>query len=495
MDSPMSHRPFLILAICFACAVAGQARAQDAPSFQSSGSAAARVAGQARVQDAPSGESLFEAALPPGSVYVVPIEGTIDNVLARYVSRAVADAERANASLLIFHVDTFGGLVDAADAIRKTILNAGPPTVAFIDKNAASAGALIAYAHDRIVMVPGASIGAATVVQGGTGEVAPDKYQSYMRGLMRATAEANGRDPRIAEAMVDQSLEVEGISPAGSVLTLSSEEAHRFGVADAVLSSVDLVIEQAGLDGARRVVHAASGVERLLRFLSSPILQSLLMLMMMGGLYFELQTPGVGFPGAIAAVGAAVFFAPHYMMGLVQSWEIVLFGIGVLLLLLEIFVIPGFGAAGISGLVLVVFSLVAALIGNVGLSFPSIESFTSAVITMAVTLALFFVLIFSLGRHLPRSERFNRLVLAPELSSGSGYVSADTHDEFLGRTGLTLTTLRPSGMAEIDGERVDVVASGEFIPQGVLIEVVLVRGSRVVVRRARGASAGKTASA
>ncbi|MEX1054898.1 MAG: hypothetical protein WED81_02645, partial [Rhodothermales bacterium] len=311
-------------------------------------------------------DSLFREPIPDGPVYIVPIDGMIDNVLATYIERAVGDAEAAGASLVIFHMDTFGGLVDAADKIRKTILNAEPITTAFIDKNAASAGALISYANDKIVMVPGSSIGAATVVEGVGGQAAPDKYQSYMRGLMRSTAEANGRDPRIAEAMVDESIEIEGISDSGKVLTLSASEAKRLGVADAVLSEVEEVIALAGLSDAQIVQHHASRTEKLLRFLSSPILQSILMLMMMGGLYFELQTPGVGFPGAVSVIGAALFFAPHYMMGLVESWELVLFGIGVLLLLAEILVIPGFGVAGITGLILVLGSLFAALVGNVG---------------------------------------------------------------------------------------------------------------------------------
>ncbi len=440
-------------------------------------------------------DSLFLEELPSGPVFVVPIEGTIDNVLSQYVQRAVYDAEAEGAALIIFDIDTFGGLVDAADAIRKTILRAEPTTVAFIDRNAASAGALISYANDRIVMVPGASIGAATVVQGGTGEAAPDKYQSYMRGLMRSTAEANGRDPRIAEAMVDENLEVEGVSRAGQVLTLSAEEARRLGVADAIMSDVEAVVAQAGLDQASLVAHQATVTERVLRFLSSPVLQSLLMLMMMGGLYFELQTPGVGFAGGIAGIGAALFFAPHYMMGFVESWELVLFGIGVVLLLAEIFVIPGFGVAGISGLLLVVGSLFAALVGNIGFQFPPAEALASAIATMAVTLLLLVALMFSLGRYLPSSERFNHLVLAPELSSMSGYVSADTVEALKGRRGVTLTPLRPSGSAEIDGDRVDVIAASEFIAAGTPVQVVRVRGSRVEVRRAPVSSTDEISTA
>jgi membrane-bound serine protease (ClpP class) len=434
----------------------------------------------------PAGTDAIDLTLGEGDAFIVPIEETIDAALARYVERATNEAHEAGAAVIVYHIDTFGGLVDAADAIRKTILETEIPTVAFIDKNAASAGALISYAADRIVMAPGSSIGAATVVEGGTGEKAPEKYQSYMRGLMRATAEANGRDPRIAEAMVDDSLEVPGVSKAGELLTLSSNEALRLGVADAVLADLDAVLGALSIEASRVYNHHATRTERLLRFLGSPVLQSVLMLMMMGGLYFELQTPGVGFPGLMALIGAGLFFAPHYMMGLVESWEIVLFGIGVILLLAEIFVIPGFGIAGIGGLLLVVTSLLAALIGNVGFSFPDATSITSAIGTMAATLVLFVVLMFSVGRLLPHSSRFNRLVLAPELSSAEGFTSADTHEEWLGATGRAVTPLRPSGLVELSvGDsvlRVDVVTAGEYLPAGSAIRVVHVRGSRVEVR-------------
>ncbi len=424
----------------------------------------------------------FEEAFTEGPVYVVPIEGMIDNGLSRYIERALEDAEGDEAALVLFEIDTFGGLVDAADKIRKDLLDAPMPTVAFIDKNAASAGALISYAADRIVMVPGASIGAATVVEGGSGEAAPDKYQSYMRGLMRATAEANGRDPQIAESMVDETLEVEGISEAGKVLTLSSQEALQFGVADKILETSDEVIDAFGLSEAQLVAHQTSTAERILRFLGSPVVQSILMLMMLGGLYFELQTPGVGFAGSVALIGAALFFAPHYLLGLVEVWEILLFAVGVMLILAEIFVIPGFGIAGVSGILLVLISLVVSLVGNVGFSFPPLPALTPAVVTVATTLVLLVMSAFALGRFLPKTERFNRLVLAPELSSATGYTAAETHTEYLGQIGRSLTPLRPSGTIEIGGNRVDVVTSGEFIAQGEQVKVVSVRGSRVEVR-------------
>ncbi len=420
-------------------------------------------------------------ALGPGDVFVVPIHGMIDAALATYVDRALEDAAEAEAALVLFDIDTFGGLVDAADQIRKAILHSPVPTVAFIDPNAASAGALISYANDVIVMVPGASIGAATVVDG-AGEKASEKMQSYMRGLMRATAEANGRDPRLAEAMVDEALEVDGVVGEGKLLTLSASEAERLGVADAVYATKEETLAALGAAGRPVVEHRATAAERVLRFLGAPVMASILMMMMLGGLYFELQTPGVGFAGAMSAVGAALFFAPHYMLGLVQSWEIVLFGLGVLLLLAEVFVIPGFGVAGIMGIVLTLFALGAALVGNVGLSFPDGGAITQAVLTLAGALVLVVVFGYSVGRYLPRSERFGHLILAPELGSAAGYIAADTDEALFGQTGVALTTLRPAGTAEIGGRRVDVVSQSTFVPPGARVEVVSVRGSRVEVR-------------
>ncbi|WP_412068341.1 NfeD family protein [Rubrivirga sp. IMCC43871] len=416
-----------------------------------------------------------------GPVFRVTIDGMIDNALASYVDRALADAEAAGAAAVVFRIDTFGGLLDAADQIRKSILSSEVPTVAVIDRNAASAGALIAYANDRIVFVPGASMGAATAVNQ-TGEYAPEKIQSYTRGLMRATAEATGRDPQIAEAMVDERISIPGVVAEGTLLTVSSDEALALGIADAVLPSTDAVVDALGLAEREQTPHAATRAEQVLRFLGSPVLASLLLMMMMGGLYFEIQTPGVGFAGAIALVGAALFFAPHYLLGLVESWEIALFVVGVGLLLAEVFVTPGFGVFGIAGLVLVLAALLVALIPNVGFKFPSDGEIARATTTLAAALVLLVLFTMSLGRMLPRSERLNRLVLAPELSAADGYTSADLGADLVGQIGTALTSLRPSGTADVDGRRVDVVSEGGFVSAGASVEVVRARGAVVVVR-------------
>ena len=331
----------------------------------------------------------------------------------------------------MFTIDTFGGLVEAADAIRKSILSSTVPTVAVIDRNAASAGALIAYANDRIVMVPGASMGAATAVDQ-TGTYASEKVQSYMRGIMRATAEATGRDPQIAEAMVDETLSVPGVVDEGELLTVSSDEALKLGIADAVLASGDATVAALGLEDASQEQHAASRAEQVLRFLGSPVLASLLLMMMMGGLYFEIQTPGVGFAGAIALIGAALFFAPHYLLGLVESWEIALFVVGVALILVEVFVTPGFGVFGISGIVLTLGALLISLIPNVGFRFPTDGDITRATTTLAAALVLLALFAVSIGRMIPRSQRLNKFVLGTEMASAAG-LHVGRHPRGLGR--------------------------------------------------------------
>ncbi|MEL6617164.1 MAG: hypothetical protein AAFQ43_15590, partial [Bacteroidota bacterium] len=305
-----------------------------------------------------------------GPVYRVTIDGMIDAALATYIDRALSEAEETDAAAVVLTVDTFGGLVDAADIIRQRLLDATVPVVAVIDKNAISAGALITYAADRIYVTPGSTMGAATAVDG-TGEYGTEKIQSAVRALIRSTAEANGRDGQIAEAMVDERIEIPGVVEEGVLLTLSSDEAVDLEVADGLVANADEALADLGLAGRESVQHEASGVEKVLRFLGSPVMASLLMMMMLGGMYFELQTPGVGFAGAMAVLGAGLFFAPHYLLGLAQSWEIALFVVGVGLLLVEVFVTPGFGVFGISGLVSVIVALLIALVPNVGFQFPS----------------------------------------------------------------------------------------------------------------------------
>ena len=419
---------------------------------------------------------------PDGGVYVIHVEGLIDNGLYSYIERGLQRARSNNAAGVILQIDTFGGLVDAADNIRKSLLSSELPIVAFIDLNAASAGALISIATDSIYMASGGSIGAATVVDG-SGTYASEKMQSYMRGIMRATAESTNRDPQVAEAMVDESVAIEGIIAEGKLLTLSTEEALRIGFIQGSAASIEDVMGIMGWTGLPVIDMQEVWAESVLRFLANPVVSSILMLMMLGGLYFELQTPGIGFPGIMAGIGSLLFFAPLYIMGLAQSWEIVLFIMGVILIVIEIFVIPGFGLAGISGISLVIFSLGVSLIGNVGLQFPEIGQISQAIWTMAITLILGVAMIASMVRYLPENIMFNTLVLSESTDRSRGYTGADTHDELLGSEGVTVTALRPSGTALLNDRRIDVVSDGDFIEKGARVKVVETANLKVVVRK------------
>ncbi|MCH8567477.1 MAG: hypothetical protein LAT67_04410 [Balneolales bacterium] len=425
-----------------------------------------------------------EITLPdsPGPVFVVRVEGLVDNGLHRYIERGIALAESENAAGLILHMDTFGGLVDAADKIRKNLLDTDIHTLTFIDKNAASAGALIAFATDTIYMAPGSSIGAATVVDGGGGK-ADEKMQSYMRGLMRSTAEATGRNARIAEAMVDERIEIDGITTEGNLVTLSTSEALEFGMIEGRVSTIEEALREIGWEESELIYVQETTNEQVLRFLANPVISSMLMLMMLGGLYFELQSPGVGFPGAMATAGALLFFAPLYIMGFAEPWEIILFAIGVLLIIVEIFVLPGFGVPGILGITMVFVSLIVSMVGNVGFEFPEMEHMTRAIWTMAITLILGVLMMFSLGKYLPQNTMFKRLILVDSTSKEQGYISSDNKDNLLGKEGVAVTALRPAGIALIDDERVDVVSQGDYIENGARIVVTNTSSSRVMVKR------------
>jgi membrane-bound serine protease (ClpP class) len=419
----------------------------------------------------------------PSQATWVLVEGMIDNGLVHYIDRAIAQAEDRGDDVIVFELDTFGGLVEAADKIRQSILDADIRTIAFINKNAASAGALISYACDEIVMAEGASIGAATVVEGQSGEKASEKMQSYFRGLMRSTAEANGRDPKIAEAMVDESIEVEGIIEAGKLLTLSASEALEFGVADDVVDNKTAMLAKLSIEEEAIVETSQSWEEATLRFIANPVVSGILMLMMMSGLYFEFQTPGFGFGGAAATVGAALFFAPLYIMGLAEAWEILLFALGVILLIVEIFVIPGFGVPGILGVLLVVFSLGASLIGNVGLSFPEQTEVTRAVWTMALTLSASFGAIAMFARAVPDRRAFGFLVLRDSLTETDASSDEEEYKLLLGQEGIAKSPLRPSGVVDFSGRRMDVQTLGDFIESGEKVVVKQVNGHRVLVER------------
>lgn len=413
-------------------------------------------------------------------VYVGNIEGDIDLGLAPYVRRVVSEAEKDLADAIIFRINTFGGRVDAATQIKDAILDSKVLTIAFIDKRAISAGALISLSCEKIVMVPGASIGATTVVDQEGGKQA-EKYQSYMRSEMRATAERTGRRTDIAEGMVDERVVIEGLVDSTQLITLTSKEAIKYGIADTILLSIDQVLANFELEDADIIELDVGWAEQIVRFLSNPIITGLLIMIGMVGLFTEVKSPGWGLPGTAGVIALALFFGTSYILELASVIEIVLFIVGVVLLLVEIFVVPGFGIFGILGIIFMVAGLFLGLIAD----FPLIvwEDVSFAIIQLALSFIATFFLIYLLSIVLPKTNMWNRLILIRNLEEKSGYTTSDPDfSHLIGNTGVAMTDLRPSGTIVIDEKRYDVVTGGEFLEHGTNVKVVDVEGSKVVVR-------------
>lgn len=417
-------------------------------------------------------------------VYVAPIEGIIDLGVAPFVQRVLDEATDAGATAVFLEINTFGGRIDAAVLIRDALLNARVRTVAFVNKRAISAGALIALAAENIVMADGGTIGAATPVQigqpGSPAQPVEEKTLSFVRKEFRATAESRKRPPLIAEAMVDTDVEIPGLIQKGKLLTLTTEEALKHKVADFRADTLQGVLERLGLAGAEVRRASPNWAENLVRFLTQPVVSSLLITIGMLGIILEVLTPGFGVPGALGITSLALFFWGHWLVQLAGWEELLLLGSGLVLLVLEVFVIPGFGLAGVLGL--------GTLIGGLSLSFVGAGATWEFILKAAgrVVFSLLLALGASLAllRFLPRLPFGRRLILETGLSASQGYAAApESNSNWSGKSGIAISPLRPAGFAEIENQRVDVVSDGKFIDSGAPIVVTRVDGNRIVVRR------------
>ena len=436
-------------------------------------------------------------------VYKLDIKQNITPATRRQVKQAFEAADLLNAKLFIIHMNTYGGTVVDADSIRTMILSSKIPVYVFVDNNAASAGALISIACDGIYMRPGASIGAATVVNQ-TGQAMPDKYQSYMRSTMRATAEAHGkdtlvtaendtiiswfRDPEIAEAMVDERVYIEGITDTGQVLTFTALEAIENGYCEGTAENVREVIEKIGVSDYELVEYKLTWIEKIIALLVNPVISGLLIMAIIGGIYFEMQSPGIGFPLGIAVLAAILYFAPLYLEGLAANWEIVIFIVGIILIFVEIFAIPGFGVAGISGVVLVFSGLVLSLIDNVNFDFEGVEMRGLGVAVTTVILGVFggFLLSLYLSKKVftAQSGMFKNFALNTVQHVDEGYVSIETSMlKLKGKEGNAQTVLRPGGKVTIEGEIYDAVAETGFIERGENVIVTRIEATQIYVER------------
>lgn len=435
-------------------------------------------------------------------IFKIDIKKEIGSTTWLYIQEGFREANEKNASAILIHMNTYGGEVVYADSIRTKILNSTIPVYVFVDNNAASAGALISIACDKIFIRPGGSIGAATVVNQ-TGEQMPDKYQSYMRATMRATAEAQGkdtliqdgdtiikwkRDPLIAEAMVDDRTVIPGIIDSGKTLTFTALEAVKYGYAEGIANNVDevitkfLMIKDYTLETFRPTTF-----DNLKGFLMSTFVQGILIMLIIGGIYFELQTPGIGFPLGVAITAAVLYFAPLYMDGLAANWEILIFIIGLALLAIEIFVIPGFGLAGISGIILIFSGLVLSLLDNIDFDFTGVNTskIARAMFTVTVGIGAGFGLMIYLSSKIGAKGLFRNVALKTSMENASGYIGVPMEQkELIGKSGTAHTDLRPSGRVEVDGQIYDAVSDEGFIEKNSSVRIVKYETGQIYVVRA-----------
>lgn len=410
--------------------------------------------------------------------YRIRLDQDIDPAAQRLVVLGLEKAAQADADYVLLDIDTYGGAVDAADSIRSAILRYDRPVIAFVNMQAASAGALISIACDSIYMKTGSSIGAATVVDQ-NGAVMPDKYQSFMRGMMRSTATANGRDPLIAESMVS----------AGEVLSLTPDEAIAVGYCEGICESAEQVAQLVSGDKEFTIKNFEDDmtwVDNIIQFLLNPILQSIFMMMIIGGIFVEIRTPGVGLPLLTAVIGAVLYFAPAYMGHLAEHWEILLFIVGLALIAVEIFVIPGFGVCGISGIIVIVASLSLAMVdngvfrdldGSLNLQ-PLIKPMAIVVTSFAASIGLSMWLV----SKLYATRSFDRIALRQEMKSEEGFTGVVSGlDSMVGTTVTVFSDMRPGGKVQSEDGRLHeaTLKFGGFAAKGTRLKVLSAEQGRL----------------
>ena len=423
-----------------------------------------------------AGGAMPAAAQTP-LVYRLTVSGVVENGLAPYVIRGLREAAEAHAAAVYLDLDTPGGRIDAAERIADAVRASTVPVYAYVNPRAYSAGALIALSSNGIYMRPGAVLGAATPVDGG-GVKASEKVVSAMRGEFRALAEARGLDPLIAEAMVDERVEVPGLDDADRLLTLSTNEALRVGYAKAAPAGQAELLAAIALPGARVVSLAPNWAELLVRFLTNPLVSPLLLSLGVLGLVFEIKTGAFGIGGLVSLASLGLFFGASFLVGLAGWEEVILLGIGLVAIAIEVFVLPGFGAAGILGIVALAAAIVLAMIG----SSPSAADVAQALMVLGASMVITLAVAYAWLRHLPNSGRFGGLFLRGGAHQADGYIAAVPRSDLVGQDGVAVTDLRPAGTAQIGQERVDVVTEGEYVAQGRAVRVVRSEGYRHVVR-------------
>lgn len=399
------------------------------------------------------------------TVYLIPIHGTIEPGLAEFVERGLLEASTAGAAAVILQINTFGGRLDAATEIRDRVIASPTPIIAYVEERAWSAGALIGLAAYKLAMSTRSSIGAAEP------RPADEKTVSALRAEFEATAQAQGRDPKVAAAMVDKDIAIPGLVEKGKILTLSALDAKEIGFVDLVAANLADVLKHFGFDGAQVITVQPNWAERLVRYVTEPTISAILLTMGFLGLVVELFTAGFGFPGIIGLAALGLFFGGRLVAGLAGLETVILFVVGLVLLLVEAFVTPGFGVAGIIGL--------AAILGSVVTSYGNL---LTAAYSLTLALVLTLVGLIVVFRFFKRCRFLDKLILKTDQGSTREYTGSREKADYIGQTGVTITTCRPVGIIMVGDTRLDAVSEGPYLPAQVPVVIVGVSGAQVVVR-------------
>ena len=469
---------------------------------------------------------------------IIPCRDLIDEGLHQSIIRRSELALEQGADYLIYEIQTYGGLVQAADDISKyLILDVGKRarTVAYVTTEAISAGAMISVSCEDIIMLENTTIGdAAPIMMGGTLEgVEREKAESFIRAIFSRAAEANGYPEALLKAMVSVQTEVyrvknletgeyefyetdflptdandydlankELIVREGELLTLTAAKAKEYGIARAVVENeqgvLDFLSQRDGVTfAAKPKVLPTIWSEEMVRWINSPAVMSILVLIALLGVYIELNTPGVGLPGLVAVICFVIIIGSKYLVGLANWVEIALFAVGVILLLIEIFVLPGFGIAGTLGIIFILAGVFGMLVKNPPDTVPwprtpmDWDIFANGVLGLTIGFIGFLIVAWATAKYLPRLEFLSGLILAPgKAKHGREFevsMTATPESRHLpvsvGDTGMVVSRLRPAGKARFGDRVIDVVATAEFLDKGVTVEIIEIRGNRVVVKK------------
>ena len=406
--------------------------------------------------------ALTAASGPP--VIVVTIRGEIDAGQTALVQKALAAALEKKSPAVLMEIDTFGGLVDAAVKIRDMIGDMPVPTICYIKNRAWSAGALIAIAHKHIVIAPGGSIGAAEPIP------TTEKTVAALKAEFAATANKTGRDPKVAEAMVDKSLGYPGFAEPGKILALTDYQAVKLGYAELVVPDRTAVLARYGFAETPVLEYSQGWPEKLAGWLSDPAVKSILISIIVLAVLTEIKTAGLGVAALFGLAAAVLFFGSQWLTGLAGWTELLLFIGGIVLVIIELSV-PGFGFFGLAGIACILFSF-----------FLTLGADLTAVNLLAASMAGAILLFLLIVRRLPSSRLWRKIVLKNEETTQAGYTSGINYEMYLGREGVTQSLLRPAGVIVIDGLQLDVVSEGQYIPPQTRVKVVNVSSNRIVVR-------------